>query len=449
MIDDKDAINKLKSIDKKSKGTGDGLSDVAKKGLKIGAAILSGATVAIGGLMKLAEQTANTAGEWLELSQRTGMGVENLQRYGYAASQTGVDLSKLTVGIKKLSSNMVDAINKSGASRDAFDSLGISWQDLKKMSPEQTFDAVLLKLANMPDSAQKNVIGNQLLGKSYTELKPLLAEGADGIEALKKRADELGIVLSEDAIKNAEDFGDKLEEMDLRLDASKNKLMLKVIPILEKFVDGLGWCIDHSNILLPLILGLGGAFASFAIIKEITSFMKMFTLAEAVQTGVTEGATVATKGFNLAMRSNPIGIVCTAIGILITGIMLLIENWDKVTAAIKKAWEWLKKWNDTGIKDKNGKTLSVAEVEAGNVSLNYATGTKSAIRGWHKINENGIEMVYLNNGDKVLDHSDTMAALKGANVTQNFYFLESKSTPFEISRQSKKSLNNLLAGAIL
>ena len=145
--------------------------------------------------MAMASDTSETAAQWLELSQRTGMGIENLERWGYACSQSGADIGVLETGMKKLSKSMVDAQDGSADAQAAYAALGISMTDLANMSPEQAFEAIMGKLADMPDSAEKNVIGNQLLGKSYTELRTLLAEGSDGMQVLKDKADELGIVM--------------------------------------------------------------------------------------------------------------------------------------------------------------------------------------------------------------------------------------------------------------
>ena len=48
--------------------------------------------------------------------------------------------------------------------------------------------------------------------------------------------------------------------------------------------------------------------------------------------------------WNAAMAANPIGAVIVAVAGLAAGIYVLVKNFDKVTAAIKRAWGWLSKW---------------------------------------------------------------------------------------------------------
>lgn len=61
--------------------------------------------------------------------------------------------------------------------------------------------------------------------------------------------------------------------------------------------------------------------------------------AEAAATGT---ATAAQTGFNIAMFANPVTWIVLGIMALIAVIVLLVMHWDKVTAALQTAWEWIK-----------------------------------------------------------------------------------------------------------
>lgn len=78
------------------------------------------------------------------------------------------------------------------------------------------------------------------------------------------------------------------------------------------------------------------------------------TAAEGAHKAASLAATAATKlqtmaqwELNTAMFANPIGWIILAIAGLVAGIILLVKNWDKVTAAFKKAGAFFKKiWDD-------------------------------------------------------------------------------------------------------
>ena len=357
LIDDKKAIEALKGTDSKAKNTAQQLGEVADKGLLIGAAVVGATAAAVGGLIGLANQTSATADKWNELAKRTDMNVENLQAWGFAASQSGADIQTLERGIKTLSDSMVNAQNGSKAAQDAYTQLGISMQELSTMTPEQAFERTMFALAEMEDGALKNSIGNDLLGKSYVELKPLLKEGADGMQALKDRAKELGIVLSEDAIAAGDEYGDTMDEFTASMEGVRNEIVVNLLP---KLTDMLKWFIDNmpaikekagdvfgaiekalkgiadnSNILIPILAGLAGAFVAMKVVGIINALMVAYT-------AFTTTATGAQVALNVAMMANPIGLVILAIAALIAIGVALWMNWDTVKEKFIAVGERLK-----------------------------------------------------------------------------------------------------------
>lgn len=74
----------------------------------------------------------------------------------------------------------------------------------------------------------------------------------------------------------------------------------------------------------------------------LTAAVTAETAAMTAETGATTAATAAQTGFNLAMLANPITWIVLGIIALIAVIVALAMNWDKVTAAMKTAWEWIK-----------------------------------------------------------------------------------------------------------
>jgi hypothetical protein len=422
LIDDKDAIESLKSVDKKGKETKTSLQDIANKGAKIGAAVVAGAGVAVAGLLTLANSTSETAAGWLELSQRTDIGIESLQRWGYAASQSGADIGVLETGMKKLSNTMVDAQNGSETAKTAYEQLGISMSDLSSMTPEAAFETVMNSLADMEEGALKNSIGNDLLGKSYTELKPLLSEGSEGMQALKDKADELGIVMSGESVVAAEGFGDSMDNVKATFDGVKNKLMLELIPQLSNMLtwfmdkapqiqeiagtalgfvsDVIGFIADNSNILIPILGGLLGAIMALQVVSVVTGIMDAWKASTLAQT-------LAQGGLNAVMAANPIALVILAIGALIAIGTALVMNWDTVKEKatilgswISEKWDGIKTktteiWN--GVKDKISNVMDAAKTtiseKLGNIKTAYeengggikgiASATMEGIKGYY------------------------------------------------------------------
>lgn len=242
LVDNTKANESISKTEQKAESLGGklmkGIGTAAKWGAAIGGAAIVGGAAMFG----LANKTAETADFIDKLSERTGINREELQRWKYAADQSGADIGKLEVGVKKLSETMVMASNGSERNVEAFTKLGISMDDLKNKSQEQIFEDTMYALAEMPQGAERNALGNQLLGKSYTELMPLLNAGADGMDELKTRADELGLVMSEEAVVGAVTFGDTMDDLKMSFGAVFTHLGTELIPIFQKLAD---WVLEN------------------------------------------------------------------------------------------------------------------------------------------------------------------------------------------------------------
>lgn len=459
LIEDQDAIKALKNVDNKGKETKTSLQDIADKGVKIGAAVVAGTGAAIGGLMALANTTADSADKWDKLSLRTGIAVEELQRWGYAAGQSGADITVLETGMKKLSDTMVDAQNGSKTAKSAYEQLGISMADLATMTPEQAFESVMNALGDMEDGALKNSIGNDLLGKSYVELKPLLAEGSEGMQALKDRADELGIVMSEDAVGAGVVFGDTLADAKSSLDGVKNKIVADLLPQLTKMLewflgkmpqiqsvagsalgfvsDTIGFISDNSNILIPILGGLLGAFIALKMISIVNGLMAAYTAFTTTATGVQ-------MGLNAALMANPIGLVIAAITALIAIGIALYMNWDKIKEKAGALWNGLKeKWE--GIK----KSTSEAWGKVKDTMSNAMNAAKDTVK--EKLNN--IKNAYEENGGGIKGiAAATMEGIKGyysAGLTFIDKLTGGKLTDIKNSFLNKfESVKNIVGNAI-
>lgn len=237
LVDNAEANKSISKTDKNAEGLGSKLMSGIKTAGMWGAAIGAGAAAAGGAMLAMANKTAEAADFIDKLSERTGINREELQRWKYAAEQSGADIGKLEVGMKKLSETMDKASTGSKLGAEAFDRLGISMEEVESKSPSEMFELVAKKLADMPDSAERNALGNQLLGKSYTELMPLLNAGSEGMQQLKDRADELGIVMSEDAVKANVVFGDTLADVKSSFGAVFMHLSDEFLPALQSFLD--------------------------------------------------------------------------------------------------------------------------------------------------------------------------------------------------------------------
>ncbi|MDR4470102.1 MAG: hypothetical protein MRJ68_17675 [Nitrospira sp.] len=170
-------------------------------------------------LFAVAKSAANYGDELFKTSQKVGIQVEALAGLQYAAKLADVDNRQLQTGLQALSRAMVDSAQGVGEGKEAFDRIGVSATDANgKLRPMQ---AVLLELADVfsrsADGAGKTEVAMKLLGKSGADLIPLLNSGKASILEYMAEARRLGLVMSEDDAKAAEEFNDALGRLDARV----------------------------------------------------------------------------------------------------------------------------------------------------------------------------------------------------------------------------------------
>ena len=216
------------------------VGSTAVKGAAIGvAAIGTSAVIAGKGLFDMAVQMADTGDNIGEMSEKIGISTKAYQEWGYILGQNGADVDILQMGIKTLSSAIFDASNGSQSAIDKFEYLGLSIDDLKNKSQEEIFDTVIAGLQKMPESAERTALAVDLLGKSATELQPILNKSADEITAYKDEAAELGFVMGEDTLQASSDLMDSIDNLQKSFMGAKNGIVGEFIPSIGLIVDGI------------------------------------------------------------------------------------------------------------------------------------------------------------------------------------------------------------------
>lgn len=139
-----------------------------------------------------------------DMANRTGFAVESLQSIGWAAQLAGVE--NFTGGIQKFTVAMGKAI--ASGKTEAFTNLGLDFNEIIRMAPDEQFRAVAAAIAKLPTEAQRAAAAVQLFGKSGAELVPLFS--ANLAEA-EEQARSLGMVLSTQQIGAIAEMNDALD----------------------------------------------------------------------------------------------------------------------------------------------------------------------------------------------------------------------------------------------
>lgn len=161
------------------------------------------ATFSVGSIMAFVKSVADLAGQYQDLSDKTGVGVEQLQRWDYAAKQSGGNIEQLSTAVTALSVRLVGG-DKSAAA--AVKTLGLNFEELRAGKPGDALEEISAAISLIPDPMQQAAIAVALFGKSGAELLPVLKAN---IQEVGKAAS----VMSQDTVKMLDDAGDAWENL--------------------------------------------------------------------------------------------------------------------------------------------------------------------------------------------------------------------------------------------
>ncbi len=326
------------------------------------------------GLLRVVRSTSDAGEAAMAASQKTGVAVTSYQRLAYAAEQAEASTEALDDGLKFLNLSIDAAGRGSRTDARAFAQLGIAIKDANgNVKPtEAIFLEAATALKGMEDGSRKAAIAQALFGRGGIELIPMLNEGGDAIRAMGDEAERAGLVLSEEAARNAGIFNDSLGALQGQVQGLGRTLATNLLPGLIKAVAWLRKMLDANRpeILRQLQSALTGvAKATPGVVRGIMSITKNlgdiarvvgplvramggFGVVLDIMAGLMIGrvaaaiwaATSAVMGLNGAMWANPIGLVIAGIAGLVFVGWLLYRNWAKVWGGIMKMWGGLEKF---------------------------------------------------------------------------------------------------------
>lgn len=184
--------------------------------------------------MDMARKSLDNAEAMGTMAEKANMQVEAFSALVYAANQSNVETGSLTNGLKMLNKAMSE-----GASTDAgfaLQSLGVSAKDAAgNLRPvEQVLFDVADAFKAAGADADKTQYALTLFGRSGLDMVPMLNQGSGAITEMMDKAKKLGLVISSDFARSADQLNDNLATLGGVISGSVNVAMAEVAPVIEQ-----------------------------------------------------------------------------------------------------------------------------------------------------------------------------------------------------------------------
>ena len=406
----KSSMNAMGSLDAQSLALAGGFAAVAAAIVKVEKAMIS-----------MTKESASFADNIITLSMQTGQTTDQLQEFSYATELIDVSVDTLQGSLRKLTNNMQDAMNGTGNAKDAFDTLGVSVTntvDGSLRSANDVFYETIDALGQVKNETERDAMSMDIFGRSAQDLNPLIIQGSDTLKAYAEEAHNVGYVLDNDALSALGAVDDAYQRLQKTQEGVKNQLAAEFAPYLEEFygdatqgVKDLGKAIKDSGIVDAfgmLLETVGDILNPMSDLSQnrvpaLTSALR--PLAE-VMALIADTADFFAGLFTLDFKKmgNALGFgYASGNGNKYQTLQdsYASKSWGSSAADLSKAYEDAIARGDTS-------TIGITEDEwirrylGGN-----AAGTDNWSGGWTRVNENGLERIYLPSGSRIQTASET------------------------------------------
>ena len=265
--------------------------------------------VGVAGIAAMGKQAIDAADNLNDLSQRVGVAVPTLSRFGAAAEDSGTSIEEVAKAMGRLSRGIVDPASKTN---EALKSIGVSSTDAA--GRVRSVDAIMLDLADrfskMPDGAEKTALALELFGKSGMNLIPMLNGGRDALS-------QYAATIDKDMAEAADKFNDALNAVSRSLAGPFNKAVTALLPLITGLAEGIaGLAEAFAKLPAPaqgFIGAVAGLAAAFVILAPaITAVVSAMTAIGPVIASI--GSALGGLGAVLAgVFSGPVGWVALII----------------------------------------------------------------------------------------------------------------------------------------
>lgn len=206
---DTDAANEsLSKTDKKASSVGETLGKVGKGAAAVGTAAVAGAAALTTAVVGMASSSAESMDVVDKASQRMGVSAEYYQELAHAASLSGVEMGTLEKAAKKLEGTDIDM--------------------------SQALDQIY----SMESAEDRARVAAELFGDSVAyQLTPMLNASGEDFAAMRQEANDLGLVMSGDAVAAGAALNDSLSNLKDSAGALMTGVGVELMPIVKQFAD--------------------------------------------------------------------------------------------------------------------------------------------------------------------------------------------------------------------
>lgn len=268
------------------------------KGVMASAFGAFGLTLGAAGIAVFAKSNIDAADALNDLSDRVGVSVKDLASLQMAATLADTSLESIGSGISRLSRTMGDAERGNRNMQMLLTELGVTARD-----PKEAFFQLADAVKRMEDPSQRASVLNQVLGKSYQELLPLLQQGGDALRESAAKSETFADAIARLA-PEAGRLNDELDAMKQGIAGFSAQILAVTTGPMAEWVASTNKLIERHGVLLGLLASVAAAAAPGVTASQLAGSSSVQAFRDQLAEARKELATIES-----AQRSGTFGLI--------------------------------------------------------------------------------------------------------------------------------------------
>lgn len=204
----------------------------------IGSAIQSAIQHAINLGKKMADLVKdylNRADEINTNAKKYGIDTATLQKWEYASDIVDVSAETMARSMAKITRSLNQWRKGNKTTIADYEKLGVAVTKANGQfrSQEDIFYDVIDALGKMDDEVEADIMANQLFGRSFQEIEPLIIAGSDAIRELGQEAEDMGLIMPQEQLDNLNTAKDALDKLEYQLGVLLAPIIEAMAPHIE------------------------------------------------------------------------------------------------------------------------------------------------------------------------------------------------------------------------
>jgi hypothetical protein len=187
--------SELDRVKKEVRDTGGGIQALSGSIAKVGGIVAGAFSVAA--IAGFASRAIDAADNLKDMADQLNISASSLSVMQLAATQSGSSVESINTALQKMTMTIGNAVGGQKAAVQAFSQLGLKFDEIARMRPDEAFGKIADKIAAIENPYQRASAAQAIFGKGAKDIQALLAGGSSAISEVDARLVSMGAKLTE------------------------------------------------------------------------------------------------------------------------------------------------------------------------------------------------------------------------------------------------------------